>query len=123
MNNEQFQEWYQKLDKADRWAHCGSREAHEAHQTSVHMMDFPCSGTPDLTAVTTSTVYRVERQEVRARNPLYGQWVRDQWTTLHDIPDADTAIALAKSPVGPYAWQPWRVLEIVTTEKVFYTNS
>jgi hypothetical protein len=55
MTNELFMTWYQSLSTADRWAHCGSREMHAAHEHTVTFNEgsypgVPCPGTPDLQA-------------------------------------------------------------------------
>lgn len=68
----------------------------------------------------TGTVYRIERQETRNKQPFQGQWVQDQFTGFKPVEDRDAAVYAAKNPIGPLAWQPHRVVEVVTTETVIY---
>ena len=70
----------------------------------------------------TTAAYRVERQETRRHNTLHGKWVRDG-DTGRDTTDRAAALALAANPAGPHAYQPHRVVEIVTTETVIYDST
>ena len=72
--------------------------------------------------LSTTTVYRVERQETRRHSTLVGKWVRDG-DTGRDTTDREAALALAANPAGPHAYQPHRVVEVVTTEAVIYNSA
>lgn len=77
-----------------------------------------------MTNIQTTTLYRVERQEIRTRHPHNGEWCMDSSTTFMSYPEdmLDTVMNLAKNPTGDLAHQPRRVVKTVSTETVFYTS-